>query len=235
MAKRILIVEDDRVLRETTSAYLEAEGFRVLGAADGLKGLEMALREKLDLILLDLVLPELDGIELVRRLREKGRPTPVIILTGEKKEEIDKVLGLELGADEYMVKPFGQRELLARIHAVLRRGQPSAATVDEVAFGDVKIDFKKLEASKAGAKVELTAREYALLKLLVAHEGEVVTRTTILNEVWGYERFPTTRTVDTFIHNLRRKVEDDPSKPAHILTVHWAGYKFQKRPLRSPR
>ncbi len=228
MSKAILIIEDDKALRETTTAFLEGEGFRVFGAGDGALGLKLAEKEKPDLILLDIMLPSKGGFEVCRTLRGKGSPTPIIIVSGEKKEEIDKVLGLELGADDFVTKPFGLRELLARIHAVLRRGAPAPVTIDEAAFGDVKIDFRRQTAFKAGAEVHLTAKEYALLRLLIGREGEVVGRDVLLNEVWGYEKFPTTRTVDTFIHNLRRKIEDDPAHPTHILTVPWSGYKFQK-------
>jgi DNA-binding response OmpR family regulator len=228
MSKAILIIEDDKALRETTTAFLEGEGFRVFGAGDGALGLKLAEKERPDLILLDIMLPSKGGFEVCRTLRGKGSPTPIIIVSGEKKEEIDKVLGLELGADDFVTKPFGLRELLARIHAVLRRGVPAPVAIDEAAFGDVKLDFRRQTAFKAGEEVHLTAKEYALLRLLIGREGEVVGRDVLLNEVWGYEKFPTTRTVDTFIHNLRRKIEDDPAHPIHLLTVPWSGYKFQK-------
>jgi DNA-binding response OmpR family regulator len=228
MRRTVLLVEDDRTLRETTTAFLAGENFKVLAAADGEAGLASALREKVDLILLDIILPGIGGFEICRRLREQGCRTPIIILTGKKKDETDKVLGLEIGADDYVVKPFGQRELLARIHAVLRRALGERKPVDEYAFGDVRVDFKKKIASKAGRPLTLTAKEYGLLQLLVAHEGEVVSREKILNEAWGYEKFPTTRTVDTFIHSLRRKIEKNPARPVHLLTVPWMGYKFQK-------
>jgi DNA-binding response OmpR family regulator len=177
---------------------------------------------------MDLVMPQLGGLEVCRKLREKGVVTPIIILTGEKKEEIDKVVGLELGADDYLVKPFGTKEFVARVHAVLRRGQPQPATLEEYSFGGVHLNFKKKTASRAGKVVHLTAKEFGLLELLISREGEVVTREAILTEVWDYDRFPTTRTIDTFIHNLRKKIEDDPANPAHLITVPWSGYKFQK-------
>jgi DNA-binding response OmpR family regulator len=170
----------------------------------------------------------MDGFEVCKNLRLKGDRTPIIFLTGEKKEEIDKVLGLELGGDDYMTKPFGTRELLARIKAVLRRARPEMVELDECSFGNVTISFKKQVAIKGKNELSLTAKELGLLKLLIAHEGEVVTREVILNEVWGYDKYPTTRTVDTFIHNLRKKIEDNPSHPAHLLTIPWSGYKFQK-------
>jgi DNA-binding response OmpR family regulator len=228
MSRKILMIEDDKSLRETTSAFLEGEGFRVLLAGDGAVGLRTAEKEKPDLILLDMMLPGLSGMEICRALREKGAVVPIICISGKKKDEIDKVLGLEMGADDYLTKPFGQRELLARIHAIFRRGRPEPPDLEEAAFSDVVINFKKHTALKAGTEVALTSKEFDLLKLLIRREGEVIDRDTLLNEVWGYEHFPTTRTVDTFIHNLRKKVETDSSHPKHLITVPWAGYKFLK-------
>jgi two-component system, OmpR family, response regulator RegX3 len=228
MSKKILIIEDDRALRETTAAFLEAEGFRVQQAPDGVQGLKAAEKDKPDLVLLDMMLPAKGGIEVCKALREKGAGVPIIFVSGERKDEIDKVLGLELGADDYVTKPFGQRELLARIHAILRRGRPGPPDIGEFAFGDIAVDFKKHTTLKGKEEVYLTAKEYDLLKLLIRREGEVVDRDTLLNEVWGYEHFPTTRTIDTFIHNLRKKIEKDPSHPRHLITVPWSGYKFQK-------
>jgi len=228
MKRQLLLIEDDKTLRETTKAFLEAEGFKVKTAPDGESGWAMALQESTNLIILDVVLPGVAGFEFCRRLREKGCTTPVIFLTGQKRDEIDKVMGLDLGGDDYMLKPFGQRELLARINAVLRRADLKALPAGEIVFGDVRIDFKKKTAFKKGLELVLTAKEFGLLELLAAHEGEVVDRNTILNVVWGYDVYPTTRTVDTFIHNLRRKIEKDPSRPAHILTIPRMGYKFHK-------
>jgi len=226
--KKILIVEDDKAFLETLTSSLTTENFKVVSATDGEKGFQLACQEKVDLIILDLVLPSLSGIEICQKVREKGILTPIIMLSGKKKEEIDKVLGLELGADDYLLKPFGTKELLARIRAVLRRSKPEAPEVEECSFGNVYLNFKKQIATKGKKDLSLTAREYALLKLLVSHEEEVVSRDTILNEVWGYDKFPTTRTVDTFVHNLRQKIEDNPAKPVHLITVPWSGYKFQK-------
>ena len=226
--KKILIIDDDKVLLETLKVFLETENFEVITAADGEKGFQLACKEKINLIVLDLVLPSLGGIEICRRLRDKDIMTPIIFLTGEKKEEIDKVLGLELGGDDYLLKPFGTRELLARIKAVLRRSRPEAVEAEECTFGDVYINFKKQIASKGKKDLYLTAKEFGLIKLLISREGEVVSRETILNEVWGYDKFPTTRTIDTFIHHLRQKIEDNPAKPLHLITIPWSGYKFQK-------
>ena len=228
MKNTLLLIEDDKAFLETTAAFLEGEGFKVLTASDGEKGLALAKEGKADLIILDIMLPGLGGFDLCRRLRAEGRQTPVIILSGKKKEEADKVLGLEIGADDYVVKPFGQRELLARIQAVLRRMRRPTSSVEEIAFGDVRIDFKKKTAFKAGKPLELTPKEYGLLKLFADHEGAVVSREMILNEVWGYEKYPTTRTVDTFIHSLRGKIEKDPAHPVHLLTAPWMGYRFKK-------
>ena len=226
--KKILTVEDDQALRETLAATLESEAFRVVCASNGVEGLKLALEEKPDLIVLDIVLPGMTGLDICKKIREKGVRTPIIFLTGQRKEAIDKVLGLELGGDDYLVKPFGPRELVARIHAILRRIQPEPEEIEEYSFGDVILNFKGQTARKKKKELSLTAREYSLLKLFVRHEGEVISRDMILNEVWGYEKFPTTRTVDTFIHNLRHKIEDNPAKPRHLLTVPWSGYKFKK-------
>jgi DNA-binding response OmpR family regulator len=226
--KKILIIEDDKALLDTLKAAMEAENYHVLTASDGEEGLSLATQEKLDLICLDLVLPSLGGFEICKKLREKGNQTPIIFLSGQKKEEIDKVLGLELGGDDYIVKPFGTRELLARIKAVFRRTVRETKEIDEYHFGDVFINFKKQTVTKGKKEHVLTAKELGLLKLFCSHEGEVLDRDTILNKVWGYDTFPTTRTIDTFIHNLRQKIEDNPSRPEHIITVPWSGYKFQK-------
>lgn len=226
--KKILIIEDDKVFQNTLITALEMENFKVLSSLDGGEGFRMATQEKFDLIVLDLVLPTMTGMEVCKELRKKEIMTPIIMLTGQKKEEIDKVLGLELGADDYLLKPFGIKEFLARINAILRRTQPRETDIEEYTFGDVYIHFKKQIAKKAKKDISFTSKEYGLLKLLVSHEGEVVSRNTILNKVWGYDKYPTTRTVDTFIHNIRKKIEDDPSNPVHLLTIPWTGYKFQK-------
>jgi two-component system alkaline phosphatase synthesis response regulator PhoP len=226
--KKILIIEDDKVFLNTLTTALEMENFKVLPSLDGGEGFRMATQEKFDLIVLDLMLPTMTGMEFCKELRKKEILTPIIMLTGQKKEEIDKVLGLELGADDYLLKPFGIKEFLARINAILRRTQPRETDIEEYTFGDVYIHFKKQIAKKAKKDIAFTSKEYGLLKLLVSHEGEVVSRNTILNKVWGYDKYPTTRTVDTFIHNIRKKIEDDPANPVHLLTIPWTGYKFQK-------
>jgi len=227
--KKILLIEDDKTLRQTLSLAMRAEAFDVVATGDGQEGLRLALQGGFDLIALDMVLPGIGGFEICRQVREKKIPTPIIMISGKKKEEVDKVLGLELGADDYLTKPFGPRELLARIRAVLRRSEPQpAGELEETSFGDVYVNFKKQIARKGELDLSLTAKEFALLRLFASSEGDVISRNMILDEVWGYERFPTTRTVDTFIHNLRQKIEDEPAHPRHILTIPWSGYKFLK-------
>ena len=178
--KKILIIEDDKVFQNTLTTALEMENFKVLSSLDGGEGFRMATQEKFDLIVLDLVLPTMTGMEVCKELRKKEIMTPIIMLTGQKKEEIDKVLGLELGADDYLLKPFGIKEFLARINAILRRTQPRETDIEEYTFGDVYIHFKKQIAKKAKKDISFTSKEYGLLKLLVSHEGEVVSRNAIL-------------------------------------------------------
>ena len=187
----------------------------------------MAKHENIDLIILDLMLPEKNGQEICRDLRKEGINTPILMLTS-KKQEMDKVLGLEMGADDYMTKPFSIRELIARIHALLRRKWKIMKEIEDYSFGDVEIDFKKQEATKRKKPLKLSSREFEILKYFAQHEGEVVTREMLLNDVWGYENFPTTRTIDNFILSLRKKIEDNHSAPKHLLTIHTSGYKFVK-------
>jgi len=226
--KKILIIDDDRVLRQTLAAALQTEGFGVAEAADGREGLNKAAKGDFDLVVLDVIMPSLGGLDVCRKLREAGRQIPIIVMSGKKKKEVDKVLGLELGGDDYLSKPFGTDEFLARVRAVLRRSRPEIPDIEDLAFGDVAVDFPKKIATKSGRELHLTAREFSLLKLLAACEGQVVSRETILNKVWEYEKYPTTRTIDTFMYNLRRKIEDDPAAPKHLITVPWLGYKFQR-------
>lgn len=225
--KRILIVEDDPAILAGLKASLEEEHYQVTAAMDGEEGYALAKDGNPDLIILDVMLPRKNGDEICRDLREAGVETPILMLTS-RKEEMDKVLGLEMGADDYVTKPFSVRELLARIRALLRRHTGLKQEVEEVTFSDVHLDFRKMETTKRGATVKLSAKEYEIVKFFVQHEGEVVTRNMLLDEVWGYEAFPTTRTVDNYILTLRKKLEDNPSKPVHFLTTHAAGYKFVK-------
>ncbi len=222
----ILIIEDDPGLLATVTSALESEGMKVISATDGRLGLELATHPLADLILLDWDLPSLDGYEICRSLRSQNIRTPIIMLTGKRISESDTVTGLDTGADDYLIKPFGMRELIARIQAVLRRIGLRKDDEDEYAFSDVSVHFGKKLVIKANRSVHLTSRELDLLKLLITNRDKVIDRETILNKVWGYECFPNTRTVDTFVHNIRKKIEDDPANPAHIITVHWAGYKF---------
>ncbi len=221
---RILIVDDEPEMVRGLEDNLRFEGYQTLAAGDGKRGLQLALTEAPDLILLDIMMPGMSGWDVCRELRRKGLDVPVIMLTA-RGEEVDRVLGLELGADDYVTKPFGLRELLARIRAVLRRPGPRQK-FEECAFGDVRVRLRGRQAFKAGQEVRLTRKEFDLLRYLVEHRGEVITRDRLLDEVWGYDQFPTTRTVDTHILRLRQKFEDDPERPQFILTAHGQGYRF---------
>ena len=225
-AHRILIIEDEPDLLRGLEMNLTAEGFEVSTASRGDTGVEKALRERPELILLDIMLPGMNGLDVCRELRRKGFDAPIIMLTA-KAEEVDRVVGLEIGADDYVTKPFGIRELLARIRVRLRRHIPVVAESDaKLRFGIVTVDFDTHEAHRAGERVELTAKELEVLRLLAKHRGQIVTRDRLLEEVWGYETYPTTRTVDNHILRLRQKLEEDPSNPRHILSIYGEGYKF---------
>ena len=221
---RILIVDDEPEMVRGLEDNLRFEGYQTLSATDGRRGLALALSEAPDLLLLDIMMPEMSGWDVCRELRAKGLDIPVIMLTA-RGEEVDRVRGLELGADDYVTKPFGLRELLARIRAVLRRPGPRQK-FEEFAFGDVRIHLRGRQAFRAGREVRLTRKEFDLLVYLIVHRGEVITRERLLDEVWGYERFPTTRTVDTHVLRLRKKFEADADRPVWILTLHGHGYKF---------
>ena len=221
---RILIVDDEPEIVRGLEDNLRFEGYQTSTAADGREALAVAAREAPDLILLDIMMPGLSGWDVCRELRSQGIDVPIIMLTA-RGEEGDRVRGLELGADDYITKPFSLRELLARVRAVLRRPGPRHK-VEEFAFGDARVRPRGRQAFRAGHPVGLTRKEFDLLVYLLEHRGEVVTRERLLDEVWGYERFPTTRTVDTHILRLRRKFEADPDRPAFILTVHGQGYTF---------
>jgi DNA-binding response OmpR family regulator len=222
---RILVVEDDAAILRGLADNLRLEGHEVLQAADGESGLRQARADRPDLVILDLMLPRLSGYELCTKLRAEGNATPILVLTA-RGEEADRVVGLDMGADDYVTKPFSIRELLARIRALLRRASPAKALPGAVRFGDAVVDFLRYEATRAGSPVELTRKEFGVLRLLASRPGEVVGRDEMLNEVWGYEHFPTTRTVDNHVAMLRAKFEDDPSQPRHLLTMHGVGYKL---------
>jgi two-component system alkaline phosphatase synthesis response regulator PhoP len=223
---KILIVEDEEELVRGLEISLNNEGFRVIKATRGETGMNLAVKENPDLIILDVMLPGMSGLDVCRELRKKGIDIPIILLTA-KSEEIDRVVGLEIGADDYVTKPFSLRELLARIRVRLRRQPPRVNKgPTQYCFGDVKIDFEKFIAVRKGKPLDLTPREFDILRLLIQSRGEVVTRDRLLDEVWGYEVYPDTRTVDTHILKLRQKLEDDPANPRHILTIYGEGYKF---------
>lgn len=221
---RILVVEDDPAMSVALRDGFEFEKYAVDLAADGEAGLRLAARGDHDLIVLDVMLPKKSGLDVCRELRQTGSRTPVIMLTA-RGQEIDKIAGLKLGADDYVTKPFSFVELIARVEAILRRMSRAVAT-DEFSFGDVRLDFRTYQASKCGDAIELTPREFRILRYLIDHAEQVVSRDALLNHVWGYDSSAFTRTVDTHMARLRQKIEAVPSEPRHLLTVHRAGYKF---------
>jgi two-component system alkaline phosphatase synthesis response regulator PhoP len=225
--KRILVIEDEPQMLLGLRDNLELEGYEVQTAGDGDEGLTKAAAFNPDLVIVDVMLPKKNGFDVCRELRTRSTSLPIVMLTA-RSAETDKVLGLELGADDYVTKPFSITELLARVRAVLRRAgaQRQAATADLVRIGDIEVDFKLHQARRGKSRIEFTAREFDLLRYFVQHTGQVVTREQILNEVWGYEEFPTTRTIDNFVAKLRQKIERAPHAPEHILTIHGSGYKF---------
>jgi DNA-binding response OmpR family regulator len=229
--KRILIIEDDVAILRGLKDNLEYESYEVLTAADGEEGYYLVKEKKPDLIILDLMLPKMNGYELCRKVRHEGVTTPILMLTA-RGEEMDRVHGLDLGADDYVTKPFSVPELLARIRAIIRRIQ-KAKTGDlpsDLKFGEVSVDFKCFEARKGDDVLDMSRKEFGILRLLAARPGEVITRDELLDEVWGYNQYPTTRTVDNHIALLRTKLEDDPSIPRHLITVHGVGYKLVLEP-----
>lgn len=224
MAK-VLIIEDEPNMVVGLKDSCEYEGYEVAVARDGKEGLEKASTEKPDIILLDVMLPVMSGIDVCRTLRSRGIDIPILMLTA-RNQEIDKVVGLEVGADDYVTKPFGVMELLARIRAHLRRAGKQVTALESFSFGDVELNFKKYAARKGGKPLELSAREFEILRYLIRRRGEIVTRNQLLDEVWGYDSTSVTRTVDNHIARLRQKIEADSSEPQHIITVHRIGYRF---------
>ena len=227
---RILIVEDDAAIAFGLQKNLRFEGYDVIVATEGESGLRMAVDERPDLIILDIMLPRVNGYEICEALRKKKIDVPVIFLSA-KAQEMDKILGLDLGGDDYMTKPFSVRELLSRVKTILRRvksDEPDVAT-----FGDVHVNFSAQSIAIRGKPVTLTQKEFELLRYLMRSEGKVLQRDAILNKVWGYDYFGTARTIDNFINRLRQKIEDDVDNPRHILTVRGVGYRFQSGPSRS--
>lgn len=223
---RILVVEDDEAMAVALQDGFTYEGHDVIRASDGEEGLRIAREDAPEIMILDIMLPRMTGLEVCKTLRGDGSDLPIIMLTA-RGQEIDKVLGLKLGADDYVTKPFSFMELMARVEAVLRRSQPhSPEDASLCRIGDVTVDLARHEACKSGEPLALTPREFRLLGFLIERLGEVVSRDELLDAVWGYETIPFTRTVDTHIAKLRKKIEDDPSNPELLITVHRFGYKL---------
>jgi len=225
--EKILIVEDEESILMALEDNLKLEGYEVSSAKDGELGLSMAEEQGYDLIILDIMLPKMDGFDVCKQLRQERITTPILMLTA-KGQEIDKILGLELGADDYVTKPYSPRELLARVKALLRRAKQTQQEIGVCRFGDVEIDFIKYEARKKGKPIYLTALEFELLHFLIKHKGQVKSRDSILDEGWGAEVYVHPRTVDKHIADLRKKIEDDPPNPKYIIGVRSVGYKFME-------
>ncbi len=221
----ILIIEDDVSILRGLKDNLTFEGYRVHTSTDGQEGLKLALNKHIDLLLLDIMLPGMNGYEICRRLKKEKPQLPVIMITA-RGSEMDTVAGLDIGADDYIPKPFGIPELLARVRAVLRRSSTDEQEIETYSFGNVSLDFKKFQATVNNEHTELSSKEFAIMKYLIEHEQEVIHRHELLEKVWGFDVTPTTRTVDNYILELRKKMEEDPSNPKHIITVRGAGYKF---------
>jgi two-component system alkaline phosphatase synthesis response regulator PhoP len=222
---KILIVEDEPNMVAGLRDNFEFEGYQVITAPDGVAGLERALSDSPDLVILDVMMPRMSGLEVCKNLKAKRPSTPIIMLTA-RGQEVDKVVGLELGADDYVTKPFSIRELLARVKAVLRRVQNIPKNGDRYTFSDVEVNLKSCQVSRKGKPLDFSSKEFELLKYFLTHSGEAVSRDQLLEDVWGYDRFPTTRTVDAHIVRLRQKLEPKPDDPHYFLTVHGVGYKF---------
>ena len=222
----ILIVEDDKAILFALKDDLEYEGYKVFTATDGKEGLKLAQDSDFQIIILDILLPGLTGLEICKKLRESGKNTPILMLTAAKTEEMDKVLGLELGADDYVTKPIGSRELVARVKAILRRTNRDDSTPDHFVFGDISVNFSSHDISKAGEKIHLTALEFKLLTFLIENKGKVVTRDDILRSAWD-DAIVSPRTIDPHIVHLRKKIEDNPESPKYIISLRGVGYKFE--------
>jgi len=222
---RILIVEDEPAMVAGLRDNFEYEGYDVISAADGAEGLERAFGDNPDLVVLDVMMPRMSGLDVCKQLKARRPSLPIIMLTA-RGQEIDKVVGLELGADDYVTKPFSIRELMARVKAVLRRVSPQTPTTEPYRFSDVEVNIRSNEVRRAGKPVDLSAKEFALLAYFISNPAETLSRDRLLDAVWGYENYPNTRTVDTHIVHLRQKLEPNPEEPRFILTVHGSGYKF---------
>src|SRR5262245_38347831 len=222
---RILIVEDEPNMVAGLRDNFEFEGYDVLSAYDGAEGLERALADSPDLVVLDVMMPKMSGLEVCKQLKAKRPSIPIIMLTA-RGQEVDKVVGLELGADDYVTKPFSIRELLARVKAVLRRSHTLPKEQDRYSFGDAEVGLRSCRVTRNGKELEFSSTEFELLKYFVCHAGEVLSRDRLLEEVWGYDSYPTTRTVDAHLVRLRQKLEPNPEQPRFFLTVHGTGYRF---------
>ncbi len=222
---KILIVEDEPNMVAGLRDNFEFEGYEVLSAYDGSEGLEKALATSPDLVVLDVMMPKMSGLDVCKQLKAKRPSIPIIMLTA-RGQEIDKVVGLELGADDYVTKPFSIRELVARVKAILRRSHTLPKEHDKYSFSDVEVDLRTCRISRAGKQVEFSAMEFELLKYFICNAGEVLSRERLLEDVWGYDRYPTTRTVDAHLVRLRQKLEPNPEQPRYFLTVHGMGYRF---------
>ncbi|RSL19317.1 two-component system alkaline phosphatase synthesis response regulator PhoP [Edaphobacter aggregans] len=222
---KILVVEDEPNMVAGLRDNFEFEGYKVITASDGIEGLRLALEESPDLVVLDVMMPRMSGLEVCKQLRVKRGSIPIIMLTA-RGQELDKVVGLELGADDYVTKPFSIRELLARVKAVLRRTAVLPKHEEQHSFGDVEVDLRRHRVLRSGKVLDVSSKEFELLKYFICHAGEPLSRDRLLEEVWGYENYPTTRTVDTHLVRLRQKLEPDPEQPQYFLTVHGTGYQF---------
>jgi two-component system alkaline phosphatase synthesis response regulator PhoP len=222
---KILVVEDEPNMVAGLRDNFEFEGYEVITARDGVEGLQRALEESPDLVVLDVMMPRISGLEVCKQLRAKRASMPIIMLTA-RGQEVDKVVGLELGADDYVTKPFSIRELLARVKAVLRRTAVVPKDQDRHSFGDVEVDLRRCRVLRSGKALDVSSKEFELLKYFICHSGEALSRDRLLEDVWGYENYPTTRTVDTHLVHLRQKLEPNPEQPQYFLTVHGTGYRF---------
>jgi DNA-binding response OmpR family regulator len=222
---KILVVEDEPAMVAGLRDNFEFEGYEVITAQDGIEGLQRALDESPDLVVLDVMMPRMSGLEVCKQLRTKRASLPIIMLTA-RGQEIDKVVGLELGADDYVTKPFSIRELLARVKSVLRRTAVLPKDKEQHSFADVEVDLRRCRVVRSGKALDISSKEFDLLKYFICHPGETLSRDRLLEDVWGYENYPTTRTVDTHLVRLRQKLEPDPEQPQYFLTVHGTGYRF---------
>jgi DNA-binding response OmpR family regulator len=224
-AVKILVIEDEPNMVAGLRDNFEFEGYKVITAGDGVEGLQKALDESPDLVVLDVMMPRMSGLEVCKQLRAKRASIPIIMLTA-RGQEVDKVVGLELGADDYVTKPFSIRELLARVKAILRRSSTAPKLQEQHSFGDVEVDLRRCRVVRSGKLLDVSSKEFELLKYFISHTGETLSRDRLLEDVWGYDNFPTTRTVDTHLVRLRQKLEPDPEQPQFFLTVHGTGYRF---------